>query len=88
MISFETWFVEIDQVVLEILNFSVFSDTRVMKLVFWRLWKKFLGHIKKNFRSLFHSSRPFIEAMKHPMLLVDITTTTTTTTRLSPSVTP
>ena len=43
MISFETLFVEIGPVDLEIFDFAVFSETRVVKNVFLRLRKKVLG---------------------------------------------
>ena len=56
MLSFETLFVEIGLVDLEIFDFTGFSETRVVKIAFLRLRKKFLGHIKKIFRFLFHSS--------------------------------
>ena len=44
MLSFETLFVEIGRVDLEIFDFAVFSEIRVVKSAFLRLRQKFWGH--------------------------------------------
>ena len=63
MLSFETLFVEIGLVDLEIFDLAVFSEIHVVKNDFLQLRKKFLGHIKIFYRFLFHSSRAFIWAL-------------------------
>ena len=43
MLSFETLFVEIGQVDLEIFDFAVFSETRVVKNAFFAITEKVFG---------------------------------------------